>query len=345
MRRTIIGLRGSEPVVEHINTIVDYSFYWIISLYDYYMTFAKIDLVEKMFSKAQTLMEYAEKRVNSDGFVTKVNKDWIFIDWTEMDKDGAVCAEQMLFIEAYRALASMAKLLNKPYENYQKRADELLVKVNKFYWNDEKGAFIDCYESGKNNVTRHANIFAIMYDLATKEQKGKIIENVLKNDNITKITTPYFEGFELDVMGKIGNVQYIENMLSSYWKGMLDLGAPTVWEEYDPKIEGIKHYEMYGNKYGKSHCHAWGASPVYLLGRYYLGVYPTAPGYKSFEVAPNPGGFGEIEGTVPVNGGTVWVHLNKEKLTVKTDKNGGTLVWNNERYTLDADKELIINIG
>ena len=26
----------------------------------------------------------------------------------------------------------------------------------------KKGAFIDCYTSGRNNVTRHANIFAVM---------------------------------------------------------------------------------------------------------------------------------------------------------------------------------------
>jgi len=26
---------------------------------------------------------------------------------------------------------------------------------------------------------------------------------------------------------------------------------------------------MYGRKYGKSLCHAWGAAPLYLLGRYY----------------------------------------------------------------------------
>lgn len=56
---------------------------------------------------------------------------------------------------------------------------------------------------------------------------------------------------------------------------MLDLGATTVWEEYNPNLSGAQHYEMYGNKYGKSLCHAWGVSPIYLLGKYYLGVTPT----------------------------------------------------------------------
>ena len=147
--------------------------------------------------------------------------------------------------------------------------------TNKFFWKEEKGAYIDCYESGKNHISRHANVFAILYDVANEEQKAKIIENVLENDKITKITTPYFEGFELDVMGKIGHFDFIENVIKTYWKGMLDLGATTVWEEYNPNLSGAQHYEMYGNKYGKSLCHAWGASPIYLLGKYYLGVTPT----------------------------------------------------------------------
>ncbi|MBN2614002.1 MAG: hypothetical protein JXB00_20765 [Bacteroidales bacterium] len=47
---------------------------------------------------------------------------------------------------------------------------------------------------------------------------------------------------------------------------------------------------MYGRRFGKSLCHAWGASPVYLLGRYFVGVRPTKPGYEEFEIRPVLGG-------------------------------------------------------
>lgn len=36
-RRTLVALRGKDPLTMHINTILDYSLYWFISLYDYYM--------------------------------------------------------------------------------------------------------------------------------------------------------------------------------------------------------------------------------------------------------------------------------------------------------------------
>ena len=183
-----------------------------------------------------------------------------------------------------------------------------------------------------------------MYGIADEKQTETIYKNVLDNDEITKITTPYFEGYELDAMAKLGKTDYIENMLKSYWKGMLDLGATTVWEEFDPAVSGTKHYEMYGNKYGKSLCHAWGASPIYLLGKYYLGVYPTSAGGETFEVKPDRGGFGFIEGTVCVGNCTVNVFLSDKKLSVTSSGSGGTLVWRGKRYALAAGKEFALTL-
>ncbi len=344
VRRSTIALRGKEPFNEHINTITDYSLYWVIGLHEYYVTYGDIEFIKNIYDKAVSLMEFCEAREDDKGFIVKKNNDWIFVDWSDIDKDGAVCAEQMLYIAANKAMAALTRLVGADPSSYEEKYSRLIETTNKFFWKEEKGAYIDCYESGKNHISRHANVFAILYDVANDEQKAKIIENVLENDKITKITTPYFEGFELDVMGKIGHFDFIENVIKTYWKGMLDLGATTVWEEYNPNLSGAQHYEMYGNKYGKSLCHAWGASPIYLLGKYYLGVTPTSSGYETFEVKPYLGGFKFIDGVVPIKDGSVRVKLSKDKLSVVATKNGGTLIWAGKSYALEANKELNMNI-
>lgn len=344
VRRSTIALRGKEPFNEHINTITDYSLYWVIGLHEYYVTYGDIEFIKNIYDKAVSLMEFCEAREDDKGFIVKKNNDWIFVDWSDIDKDGAVCAEQMLYIAANKAMAALTRLVGADPSSYEEKYSRLIETTNKFFWKEEKGAYIDCYESGKNHISRHANVFAILYDVANEEQKAKIIENVLENDKITKITTPYFEGFELDVMGKIGHFDFIENVIKTYWKGMLDLGATTVWEEYNPNLSGAQHYEMYGNKYGKSLCHAWGASPIYLLGKYYLGVTPTSSGYETFEVKPYLGGFKFIDGVVPIKDGSVRVKLSKDKLSVVATKNGGTLIWAGKSYVLEANKELNMNI-
>lgn len=342
VRRSTIALRGKEPFTQHINTITDYSFYWVIGLMEYYQTYGDLDFIRYIYPKAVSLMEFSSKRVNADGFIDKVGDDWIFIDWADIDKEGALSAEQMLYIAANRTMATLARALDYDGEMYDKIADEMTEKVNEFFWDDEKGAFIDTYESGKRNVTRHANIFAVMYGIATEEQVKSITDKVLMSDDVPQITTPYFEGYELDVMGMLGNFEYIENKVKTYWKGMLDLGATTVWEEYNPDLSGAEHYAMYGKKYGKSLCHAWGAAPIYLFGKYFLGVTPESGGYETFKVQPYLGGFGFIEGTVPITNGEVKVYLSKEKLSVTATREGGKLVWNGKEYTLNPNEEFYI---
>lgn len=334
-QRTLLGLLGKEPFEQHINTILDYSLLWFISLYEHFMTYGDWDFLRRIFPQAQNLLHFCETRLNQDGFIEGQSNDWTFIDWSDIEKVGAVCAEQMLLIHVYTVMAFLSNQLNPDTgAEYLEKGERLKQRVNIFFWDEEKGAFLDSYTSGNRHVTRHANIFAVMYDIATESQKQNILNHVLKNDSVTKITTPYFEGYELDALAKLGEFSAIEGMIQSYWGGMIHLGATTVWEEYHPDMYGTEHYAMYGGKYEKSLCHAWGAGPIYLWGRYYLGVSATAPGYETFSVEPNPGGFRQFCGTVPVNGGTVTVEYDSHRLIVTATKSGGTLIHNGKTYPL-----------
>lgn len=343
VKRSLIGLRGKEPFDEHINTITDYSLYWIIALLDYYETYKDTEFLKFIYPRAVSLMNFCSKRENENGFIIGLNNDWIFIDWADIDKSGVVCAEQMIYIKALLSMYRISEITGNVNTEYKERAEKLTKNVNKFFWNTEKGSFIDNYESKNINVTRHANIFAVLYDIATDEQTASIIKNVLTNDDIPKITTPYFEGYELDVMGKTGNIRFIYDMINSYWKGMIDLGATTIWEEYNPELSGIEHYAMYGDKFQKSLCHAWGASPIYVLGKYYLGVEETSAGYHTFKIEPHLGKFKYIKGRVPLPDGFADIYLSEKKVSVKTNKSGGVLIWNNKKYNIEPNHEFILN--
>ena len=74
-----------------------------------------------------------------------------------------------------------------------------------------------------------------------------------------------------------------------------------------------------------------------------MGVYPTAPGFETFNVEPNLGGLNEIEGVVPVGDGVVKVSLNHNRLKVKASKPGGTLIWKGKHYKIEPDVELVID--
>ena len=227
-------------------------------------------------------------------------------------------------------------------EDYSDKAKALKEKINSLYWNKEKGAFTDSFVSGKNFVSRQTNVFAVLFDFADEEQKNSIINNVFKNPSLPAITTPYFKLYELMAMCKVGMLENAQNYISSYWGGMLKLGATSVWEFYDESQTGTQHLQMYGNKYGKSLCHAWGSGPILLLLRYCAGVYPTEPGYGKFNVEPKCGIYTSFKAAVPVGNGLVTVELKDGKYTVLSSVSGGTLIVGGKKISLEKDKSVTV---
>jgi hypothetical protein len=150
-------------------------------------------------------------------------------------------------------------------------------------------------------------------------------QHVLLNDSIQKITTPYMRFYELEALCALGEQSYVLQEMKTYWGGMLGLGATSFWEEYNPDKKGAEHFAMYGRKFGKSLCHAWGASPIYLLGKYYLGVSPSTPGYETYTIQPQLGGLQWMQGKVPTPKGDIEIYCNIRQIKIKAPAGFGTL--------------------
>ncbi|MBE6612820.1 MAG: alpha-rhamnosidase, partial [Ruminococcaceae bacterium] len=341
-RRTITALYGKPPYLEHINTINDYSAFLLIGTWEYYFTTGDMEFIRFILPRAKALYQFILDRLDENGLVVQRPGDWIFIDWSDIDKDGPLCAEQILLWQAHNAMAKLSAAVGEDGGLYLDRADKLKSVIMEKYWDAEKGAFIDSFTSGRRNVTRHASIFAILYDFVDRDTAEELVKNVLENDAVTKLTTPYFELYELMALCKLGHLGMAQEMIDSYWGGMVRLGATTIWEQYDPTESGIRHYGMYGMRFGKSLCHAWGSGPIYLLGRYVAGVYATSVGSETFAVEPNPGKYAAFDAVVPMRDGTVAVHYDHGRLTVYTELSGGVVKFGGREYALEAGKTLAI---
>lgn len=320
-RRTLLALRGNDPMTTHINTILDYSLYWILSIKVHYEAYGDLEFVKQVYPKMCSLMKFCEGQSDGHGFITGREGDWIFIDWADIDKEGAVCAEQMLFAECCRTMALLGRKIGmdaSAYTGYQAKYEALKKNINEFYWDSRKGAYIDSFVSGKRNVTRHANIFAVLFNIAGEEQKEQIVKNVLCNDSIPQITTPYFKFYEMDALCKMGRLEEVLARIREYWGGMLKKGAVTFWEEYDPNMPEDEQYDMYGDRFGKSLCHAWSASPIYLLARYYVGLQVTDPENEKYELHPHLEYFNSLDCVLPV--GKKDIHILWDGTELKVDE-------------------------
>ena len=337
IRRTIISLLGYPPYTQHINGINDYSMLLILSVYEYYITSLDAAFIKNIWSKVKALYQFIVSRLRSDGYMIKLPDDWVFIDWADFDKTGAFCPEQILLWQVYRAMAQLCLVMEEA-DVYTACAEQLRQNIMRDYWREEKGAFVDSFESGKEHISRHANIFAVIYGFAEAEKADMIAKNVLYNDKIAPITTPYFKLYELIAFCKLGDIERAQTYIEDYWGGMLSLGATTAWEAFDSTQQGEKHLEMYGGKFEKSLCHAWGSGPIYLLMRYVAGVQITEPGGRRFEVSPNRGKYQYFCATVPMRDGEVTVEYKNGCYKICATVDGGTAIVGNKRCKLIANE-------
>ncbi|MBQ6209331.1 MAG: alpha-rhamnosidase [Prevotella sp.] len=366
VKRTIRQLRGKDPVTAHINTIMDYTFYWFKSIHDFYLYTGDIAFVREIYPRMKTMMDYCLSRTNTDGMAEGKPDDWIFVDWVDfpMHKRGVLCFEQVLFCKALETIGLCASILrdhplpsppqgsittmtyNQDANLYFRLAKHLLSQMKTMFWDEENHAFIHAIEDGKRNdmITKFPNMFAIIYGYVSDKERQDIMEHVMLNDDIEKITTPYMRFYELETLCMMGHHSKVLDEMKDYWGGMLREGATTFWEKYIPSENGKQHLAMYGRPYGKSLCHAWGASPIYILGKYFFGVQPTKPGYEEYIVKPSLGRLEWMEGDVPTPFGKIHVTINQHEVHVLSDGGRGTLIIHGKEIPIYPHQETFISI-
>ena len=347
VKRTIRQLRGKDPVTAHINTIMDYTFYWFKSILDYYQYTGDLTFISEMYPKMCTLMDYVLERTNSDGLVEGKADDWIFVDWVDfpMHKRGVLAFEQILFYKALMTMHTCATLLHQT-DPYQQLAENVIGKTRKLLWNDDCQAWEHAIEEGEINhqITKFPNMFAILYDIVDDATKRNIVDSVMENNKIDPITTPYMRFYELEALCMMGRQTQVLQEIRNYWGGMLREGATSFWEKYIPSEQGTEHLAMYGRPYGKSLCHAWGASPVYLLGRYFLGIQPTQPGYATWEARPYLADLEWMEGRVPTPNGIIHIRMERHYVCIRSDEGRGRLYLGNRCFDIEPNTDYHIPI-
>lgn len=347
VKRTLNLLRGNYSVISSPNYILEYSFYWFMMLKEYYLFSGDLNFIKDSYESAKELIAFYIKNTDSDGFVPHIPSTWLFIDWHDINRNGAVCVIQMLYCISLKCMAEFAALCKEEEDNkyYTKLYKSLYKKINLCFWDENLGGYVSSIVNGvkTKEIRRHQNYIAVIYGFADKHKTETIIKNVVRNENIPKITTPFFKFFEYDLLCKCGYIKEAFNGIENYWGKMIKLGATTIWEEFDDSMSGEEHYAMYGEPYDKSLCHAWGAGPLYFIGRYVAGVKPESPGYEKFSVSPITD-LGNFSAKIPIGGKIVEIIFKDKILTVLSDKSGGKLLFKGKSYPIIPGKEINVTV-
>ena len=88
----------------------------------------------------------------------------------------------------------------------------------------------------------------------------------LEDTQAVAMVTPYMYHNYVDALLAVGEKEKALEVLCAYWGGMLDQGADTFWELYNPRNP---NESPYGGTIVNSYCHAWSCAPAYFLRKFF----------------------------------------------------------------------------
>lgn len=345
-RRTLTGLAGKPPVRCHMNTIVDYTLLWLIGVKMYCEYTGDAAYARQIFPQLREIVRFVLSRTDSRGNLRFVPGDWIFIDWADglpKDADGYAYLQILLFkaLECASECAQTAEDAASAVE-WKQLAAKVLAALRRDYWMEGRGCFAYARRGGDfyGPVCRQPNIMAVLCGAADKKQRAAIAANTYLWERSPAVKTPYMQFYELSALCELGRKEEVLHRIRTYFGGMLDLGAQTFWEYYDPAEKGEQHLSMYGRKYGKSLCHAWGGAPVYLLAKYFIGLRPEKGGC-GFTVQPETGLLRDYTAVLPIPKGKLRIECADGALSVTADA-PGTLIMRGRRIQIEPGVPLTV---
>lgn len=323
VRRSLVALGRAGIKEKDINGIIDYSLWWIIAQDQYQLYYNDSLHLTYEWGRMKETLNNLSSRCDSNGFLIPQKDTWLFIDWVEQEKWTAL---QILWWWAQKSGANLAQRAgDKETANYWiNSANKLKANLSKVAWNAKEQIWLSKNDSSSEN-TRHPNFLAIVSGLTPSNQSTGI-EALLVNNSIKPVGTPYMAGFEVMAMAQLGNTDYMLKHVKDYWGGMLNKGATTFWEAYDPKETDETQYSYYGRPYAKSLCHAWSAGPAAFLPAEIFGLKPIEDGWKRFTLHPNLGYLQWASVCLPTKYGNIIVNIEKNDIQITIPK-GTTLEW------------------
>jgi hypothetical protein len=301
--------RDITPLPGWMNGMCSYSLWWIIIHRDWYKYHGNLSYLKEQRQYLTDLLNILFTKVDGDTGQEKLDGGGRFLDWpSSPNTKGIDAGLQALTVMAFQAGAEICAALGD--EPLAKKCSQTVDLMRK-------------YVPDHNRLKQAAALMAI----ADIIPAAKADEEVISEGGAKDFST-FYGYYMLQAQAKAGNYQAAMDNISSFWGGMLDMGATTFWEDFNldwmENAAGIDELVPEGKKdihadFGAycyenlrhSLCHGWASGPVAWLGEHVLGVKVVEPGCRILNIEPHLGNLEWVEGTFPTPHGIVYISHKK----------------------------------
>lgn len=358
----LLDASGKEANVDsHVNGMVDYSFWFIISHWLYQRYQGDIRFLQQEWKVIEKRLIYLIKVCSDEEkgwfIINEEDSDRIFIDWTvNGEKSSAVQILWWYAMDCGIALAE--KLSSLVTDDDDQNESKVFIPLLKNTQLRLENSFLEM-EDIQHGYTRHSHIFGIVSGLYQRlddrardgewwnpdssDEHWKVIcrcmniynrsREALMGNGLPPVATPYMKHLEILAMSYLGEQSFAIETVRSYFGGMLDHNATTFFEAFNENETMSDIAQFYDRPFARSLCHAWAAGPCALYPQLMLGLQPLSDGWKEFACDPLVSCCGSsVLATVTTKYGTIEVQLDSDNLQVSVPE-GTTMVLMEKKYS------------
>ncbi len=288
---------GHAPTIAHECILPDFTLIWLLTLWDYYWQTGSTEPFQTHLPTVLGALDYFESQTDEKtGLLRYDGRYWLFLDWSNIFKDGYASIYSLWYLQALDKLAALARLTGET---------RLLARVTTAAKNlrraltaliGKNGLMCDGLTWKRRPVPTcsvQSQTLAIMNGLNVANTDKMIRERLLpivQGKIFEAMPSPYWLTFIYSVLIERGYQKEVVADITRIWTPMAEHG--TTWEVFNP-VRGQESFS-----------HAWSAHPLYHLAQTIGGIRQTAPGWK--KILFQPGFIGDHGGaTIPSPNGPI----------------------------------------
>jgi len=262
------GCVYERPVPTYADTTtLDYAALYCVTLQEYVAATGDTSCGQELWPVARRQIDCLLARLDDTLMFHDTGETWCFIDWAfGLDKSAASHA---VIVFALRRMVKLAGMLGISAEvgHYAAIIDGMCAAARAQLFHAGRGVYTSGPDQQVSCATQAWMVLAEIPESQATAQTA--LRNALADPTAVRPITPYSYHYLAEAMLACGMRDEALQLVRSYWGAMLDAGADTFWEAFDPEDPLTSPY---GDIHANSYCHAWSCSPTWLFRACGLGL-------------------------------------------------------------------------
>ncbi len=252
-----------EPEPQYNQHTMDYSLLYGVALLEYLKATGDMETARELWPVVARQIEIARTYLKDSLYdMQKQPQWWLVFDWKDdLDRHASV---QGLMTFAVERGWELARMLGRESEaaDWPDLVKSMRRASRDAFYDRRSGVVVS---GPQRQVSYLSQVWMVLSGTLSPKEGARALTAVLDNPTACRPGSPYAYHYLIEALIACGMEDEARERLIGYWGGMIERGADTFWEVYDPADD---YKSPYGFHPVNSYCHAWSCTPVYFINTY-----------------------------------------------------------------------------